>query len=252
MAKSMSVRDGRIEPCPDGDDDGLTSFAVLGDVLVVREATPHRLRIYRRVGGSWTLDGLITPPTSHGFGTVALGGNRLFVNLAGPDEPEGAVLVYRHNPNLADPPPTDPCGTPGPGKWRQKGLFTLEPGHRVSGVVASRAGTRLLVSDAYVEDVHVIEQEGTDWVDVARLTRSPFDPSFGAFPHFGGPGGDSFAVIGGSATWVFARTDDGWTQVSYSNYPSRLVDATEDTVFSVDYVADDIKVHGIDPLCAAE
>ena len=245
------VRNGRIDPCPDGDDDGLTDSAVLGDVFAVREATPNRVRIYRRAGTSWALDGVVTPPPGGQFGAVALGGNRLFV-VTSVTGGQSLVQVYRHNPALADPPPTDPCGTANLGKWRLKPSPVADSGHFFDRLAASRAGTRLIVSDLGIEDAHVYELDGGDWVQVAVLTHTPFDPNFGPILQFGGPGGDTFAVVGGSATWLFARTDDGWTQVSYTNYFGTWVAATDDTVFTADRAALAIQVHGIDPLCAAE
>jgi hypothetical protein len=245
--------DGRIDPCPDGDDDGLISFAVLGDVLVTGESTPARLRVYRRVGGNWTLDALLTNPDGGRFNySVSLGGDRLFASApSSPSTPDGAAHVYRYNPALADVPPSDPCGAASQGKWRHKSTLVPAAGHFYGGLSADTAGNRLLIDDSSdVDDIHVLQLDAGAWNQVGTLIRTPFDPIFGS-PEFAGPD-EAGAVVGGSATWVYGELDDGWTQLSYDNIQSYQVAATADTVFSIDTINDVIVVHHLDPLCFAE
>jgi len=250
------VEDVRIDACSDGDDDGLGEVALVGDLLAVRERTPDRIRIYRRVAGSWTLDALIVHPYIGGiFDSVALGGGRLFAGTfyAFPS-PNGAVEIFEHDPGLPDVPPSDPCGPSNPGKWRETARLGPAPGHHYEGaVVASPSGSRVLVADIDVKpDVHVLQLDAGVWSEASRLTPTPFTRAFASsFDVAEGEAG-AVAVIGGAAAWVYAELDDGWTQLSRTSGESGPVTATGDTVFRVDPVAGEIEVHALDPLCRAE
>lgn len=248
------VEDSRIDACPDGDDGGLTGVAVLGDLLAVREKSPRRIRVYRRVAGSWTLDALIVQPYNGLFASVALGGGRVFAGTwSGLTTPNGAVEIFEYDAGLPDAPPADACGPSGPGKWRETTVLAPAQFHLYSAVVAAPSGTRLLVDDVDLpNDVHVLQLDDGVWSEVARLAPTPYARTFGGSFDVAGTDGAPAAVVGGAATWIFAGLDDGWTQVSRLAGDSGAVAGTADTVFRVDGAAGVIHVHGLDPVCLAE
>jgi hypothetical protein len=236
---------------------GLRSLAVQGDVLVAGEpyaTNGGRVFVFRRNAGVWTLDGILTRPGTVfndlvGF-QVTVGGSRVFASARHIDG-NGVVDVFRYNPAAPDPSQPPSCSFIDPGKWRLTTELASPPDpHDYWGQMdANLDGTRLLIGD-HRDDAHLFELSGGVWSQIALLT--PYPPEFtGDYVALGGPGpkGDSVAVLGDNAGYIYAELEGGWTQIDYVPMDSvnSIVAAAADSVF-----LRSAEVYRLDPVCLQE
>jgi hypothetical protein len=242
------VPEGAIAPCSWAAD----GFGpeVQGDLLAFGSPSLGRVYVYRRAGGTWGLDAVLSDPggdpdDQFGF-RVAIGGDRVFVGAPGMGA-GGAIYVFRDNPALPDPTEPPSCANGGAGKWQQRAILQPASSFKYgSGEIdANPNGTRLLVGD--LGHAHIIQLSGGVWSETALLEPFP-SPGLGAGVAFGGPGPnvDSVAVVGQYVA-LFAEFGTGWRQIERLESPAHIA-ATADTIFLA-YDLSGIHVRGINPAC---
>lgn len=156
------------------------ALAFTGERLLVGQPQFRRARVYRRVGGNWTLDGTLGPGNNHPdieFATdVALSGDYAFVAAPAGPVPDGnaAHVFFRSG-----------------GVWGLVQRLTTASSERFGSALAVH-GDRLAVSDTKVMDfgedrvgrIVYFERNGLYWSERQRLYypffTGPLDVGFGA------------------------------------------------------------------------
>jgi hypothetical protein len=215
--------------------------AVQGDVLVATGADGDggRLFVYRRdATGAWPLEAVLTPAGGAGLGSsVRVGGDRIFITLGS----ASGVAVFQYDPSQPDP--TDPptCSNLDPGKWSQSWTLLAPPDHHFESIDVNRDGSRFVAGDSnYLRrgDLHVFNLVAGAWSEQGLVSYPRGVRALGRYVAFGGSGPNADSLLATSG---------------YANYEGAYrVTATDDTMFALDQFTDEIYVHGIDPVCAAE
>ena len=237
------ISEAVIEPCTD-DLAGFTSVAVQGDVLalgvqvsIVDGQEGGRVYVYRRNGGTWTLEAILThfdpQIVRRRFLKVAVAGNWIVgINF-------DQLTPFRYNAALADPPAPPSCALLDPGKWREKAAMipTGSDAPVISSLDIDAAGARVVAGDSRRDKVYVFDRSGSTWTSTGLLLAYPSDVHIGSTVALGGADAAGASVVA-SESRVFAETSTGWTQVDVLPSSSGSRGVTADSVFALDRVYD--------------